>query len=285
MKMAEQLKGWATGDDLHDSNATMTAQYVRLAMFVMVVVLGGAIIWATSRDGGAWEGSISDYFHTPAQLALVGTMVTIGICLMALYSSNALENFLLNAAGIFAPIVGFAATTQSTGAKAPFDFDVPTSDVDQFARASLIAYFAALVLLACLVAVVHPRGTRLKKSGLTMLAVAALAGATWAMWEWDRRKIHVVAAIGFFLPLIVLIFVKAMMRGASARLRTTYISIGLAMVVAAIWYFIDRKTSQWDYATLFVEVTLIVCFAVFWLIEYIRIAPRSHELVAADAAS
>ena len=74
-----------------DTDASMTAQYVRLSLFVLVVILGGAIVAATVRDGGELEGSISDYFHTPARLALVSVMLAIGVGLITLYSSNPIE--------------------------------------------------------------------------------------------------------------------------------------------------------------------------------------------------
>jgi hypothetical protein len=278
VKAMEQAQSWAVENEATDANSALSAQYLRLAMFVLVVVLGVSIVLATTRSGGELEGSISDYFHTPARLALVGTMVSIGICLMVLYSTNPLENFLLNVAGAFAPIVGFAATTQTTMMSAPFDFDVTTADVDALARASLPAYFAALVLLACFVGVVHPEGDRLKKAAMTVVAIIGLAGLTWLMWEHGRRKIHVVAAIGFFLPLIVLIFAKATSGVVGVKLRRTYLAIGVVMVVSALAYWIDRGSGGSRYATLIVEVTLIVCFAVYWLLEYIRIAPRSRAL-------
>jgi ABC-type Fe3+ transport system permease subunit len=110
MKALDKIKATALEDSLWNSDAGMTEQFLRLTMFVLVILLGSAVI-RTSIRASHIESSISDYFHTSARLALVGTMVAIGVCLMVLYSSNALENFLLNVAGAFAPIVGFAAPT------------------------------------------------------------------------------------------------------------------------------------------------------------------------------
>lgn len=261
-----------------DDDATMTAQYVRLSLFIFVVMLGVSIAWATfAHPGGEWESSISDYFHTPARLTLVGTMVAIGVGLMVLYSSNRVENVLLNIAGAFAPVIGFAATTQADGSRRPFDFDVTTDDVDAFATTSLPAYFSALMLLAAFVYVVHPTGTRREKSAMAVGAVLLLALGTWLVWEIWPRKVHVVAAIGFFVPLIILVFATAWSDAVTPRVKRAYLSIGCLMVAAAIWYFVDRSSGRWEYATFFVETVLIGCFGAFWLTEYLRIAARTRE--------
>jgi len=267
-----------------ETDDSMTAQYLRLALFVLVVVLGGAIVLATVREGGEIESSISDYFHTPAQLAVVGVTLSIGVCLMALYSSNPVENFLLNTSGVFVPIVGFAATTQAEGAKAPFDFDVPTAHVDIFAETSVPAYFAALVLLALLVYVVHPVESRWRKAAMTMGAIVVLAVALWGIWSWEPRKVHVVAAIGFFLPLIVLVFATAATKTVPAPIRRIDWVIGSVMVISAVWYFLDRKFWKTEYATLVVETALVACFAVFWLVEYLRVAHRTGQRAAAGTS-
>jgi hypothetical protein len=251
---------------------TMSAQYIRLSMFVLVVVLGVSIAAATLRPGGELEGSISDYFHTPARLVLVATLLAIGVCLMALYSTNRVENFLLNAAGAICPIIGFAATTQDTGSRPPFDFDVSTQDVNTFAEISLPAYFVGLLVLAVLVYVVHPPGTGLWKSALTVALIVGLAVGTWMLWSQAPRKVHSAAAFGFFIPLIVLILAKARDASVGPALRMTYRSIGVLMVAAGLWYWFDRTGGgRWEYATLVVECVLIVCFALFWLLEYLRV--------------
>lgn len=264
-----------------DNSATITAQYIRLSMFVLVVILAGAIVSATLRTGGRLEGSISDYFHTPARFALVAVLVAIGICLMALYSSDPVENFLLNTAGAMSPIIGFAATTQEPGSRKPFDFDVTTGDVDAFATTTLPAYFAGLAVLAVLVFVVHPTSGRLVKSVLTVVLIFGLAIGTLLLWRAEPRKVHAAAAIGFFLPLIILVLIKAFTMSVGSRLRRVYGLLALLMVASGVWYFIDRIGDRhWEYATLVVEVVLIACFAVFWLLEYVRIAPETPELNA-----
>lgn len=265
-----------------EDEATMTAQYVRLSLFVLVVLLGLAIAWATFVEPeGEWEGSISDYFHTPARPALVGTMVAVGIGLMVLYSSNRWENRLLNVAGAFAPIVGLAATTQASGST-PTTFDVPSAHVDALARTTLPAYFAALMLLGGVVYFVHPASTRGQSFRSAVTWIVVLAALVLVVWIVDRRKVHVLAAFGFFVPLIILVIATACT--AVSKYRKRYALIAGLMIAAGLWYGFDRWKLESAHATFFVEAVLIVCFALFWLSEYRRIAPRTQQVLGSGDA-
>ena len=266
-----------------DEAANITAQYIRLSLFVLVVLLGVSIVFASLRDDGVWEGSISDYFHTPARLVLVATLVAIGVLMMALFPPDRQENRLLNIAGAICPIVGLAATTQEPPpddplAYEPVEFDVSSQDIDAFATNSLTAYFAALALLVFFVYRVHPPKRRTANFARTAVGLAILAIVTWITWETDRRKVHSLAAFGFFGPLVVLVFYKASRSDRLPSYKRSYAAIGSLMFLAGVLYAVDRCTLRWDHATFVVEVALIACFAVFWLMEYLHIAPLAREL-------
>jgi len=270
------------------NDASMTAQYVRLVLFVIVVVLAVSILFTINRDDG-FESSISDYFHTPARFAFVSSMFAIGVCLMVLYSSVRLENVLLNIAGALAPIVGFAATTQATGKKPPTGFDVITSQVDTFAEQTLPAYFLALVLFAFCVLRVHTEN-RVRIFLRTFASVCVLAGLTWLCWNehlgWllpGRRSVHTLAAIGFFVPLIALVFLTARSSGRKPPERVTgpykpfYYALSALMFVAGLFLLLDKTVIEleeehdWPYSVFIVEAVLIACFAAFWLAEFLRV--------------
>ncbi len=277
------------------NDASMTAQYVRLVLFVIVVVLAVSVLSTATRNGG-FEGSLSDYFHTPARFAFVASMFAIGICLMVLYSSVWLENLLLNIAGALAPIVGFAATTQATGRKPPTDFDVPTAQVDIFANQTLLGYFIALGLFASLILRVHTEN-RLRKFLRTFAGVVLLAGLTWLCWNEHlgsllpgRRSVHTAAAIGFFVPLIALVFLTVASVGRRPPDRVTglyrplYFAIGILMTLAGLFLLLDKmffkldEMKDWPYSVLIVESVLVACFAAFWLAEYLRVQKLVTDL-------
>ena len=66
-----------------------------------------------------------------------------------------------------------------------------------------------------------------------MAAIVVLALALWGVWSWDPRKVHVVAAIGFFLPLIVLVFATAAHQDGARPISPVYWVVGSVMVLSA----------------------------------------------------
>ena len=72
-----------------------------------VLGLAVAVVHEVLRvvDGNCWQTSLSGYYHTPVQNLLVGALVAIGVCLVALKGNTDAEDVLLNSAGICAPFV------------------------------------------------------------------------------------------------------------------------------------------------------------------------------------
>jgi hypothetical protein len=106
---------------------------------------------------------------------------------------------------------------------------------------------------------------------MTLGAILVFAVATWLMWEHARRKVHTAAAVGLFVPLIILVFATSF--GSVSRVvKFFYRVIGSAMVLAGLLFWYDRINWKSAYATLIVETVLVACFAAFWLVEYLRFA-------------
>ncbi|MEQ1873583.1 MAG: hypothetical protein ABL953_07640 [Ilumatobacteraceae bacterium] len=271
---------------------SITTQYIRMMLIVLVVVLLVATAWVSCTESYL-ETSISDYYHTAARPILVAVMFGVGLCMMALYSKNPWENLLLNVSGAFAPIVGLAATTQEM--KKPLEFDVPTPEVNRLAEIALPAYFAGLFLLGCLVFVVHPKGVMVPrnttrwwhlswwketaksvkgKGWMTLAAIGILAGATWCAWNTDalQRKVHTAAAGSFFVPLIILVLLKGFnaRRKKPGKQSRVYLGIGFTMTGAVLAFVIDRLVTKCKYSVLIIEFTLISLFALYWVIEFYR---------------
>ena len=81
----------------------------------VVVALFAAIIADYFQGPGqCWQGSISTYYYTPVHGFLIGALVTMGVCLYCLKGNIAVEDVLLNLAGMFAPVVALVPTDPPT---------------------------------------------------------------------------------------------------------------------------------------------------------------------------
>ena len=86
-----------------------TWRYLRLAIVVMVVALGASVLYEHARTGTrCWQPSISSYYYTAAQSAVVGALVAIGVCLICLRGNTDWEDILLNVAGACAPVAALS---------------------------------------------------------------------------------------------------------------------------------------------------------------------------------
>ena len=89
-----------------------TYRYLRMGMIGAVVLLGASIIVEHfNAPGHCWQTSISAYYYTPAREVFVGTMVAVGFALIVIKGRGTFEDVALNFAGMMAPLVAFAPTT------------------------------------------------------------------------------------------------------------------------------------------------------------------------------
>jgi NO-binding membrane sensor protein with MHYT domain len=66
--------------------------YVRTAMVGLLLGLGVAVLFQTSRQGWHLLGSVSAYYYTPAQAIFVGALIGLAACMIALKGTNAVES-------------------------------------------------------------------------------------------------------------------------------------------------------------------------------------------------
>jgi hypothetical protein len=99
-------------------DALKTYRYLRIGMIGAVVLLATSILLESSRAQNVvttarWclQDSISAYYYTPVRAILVTSMFIVGFALIAYKGHDTWEDFLLNIAGMFAPIVAVAPTT------------------------------------------------------------------------------------------------------------------------------------------------------------------------------
>src|SRR5437867_185942 len=58
-----------------------------------------------------WQTSISAYYYTPVRAIFVGVLIAVGLSLIVYKGRTSLEDVCLNFAGMFAPVVAIAPTT------------------------------------------------------------------------------------------------------------------------------------------------------------------------------
>ena len=267
------------------SSAVRTYRYLRLAMIAMVVLLFSSVVfeWSAAPDH-CWQSSISAYWHTPVRSVFVGVLVTMGACLIALKGNNKSEDVLLNLAGILAPGVAFIPTPS---------FEAMCSSVpaagDDFsgAIANNMKSLFVVGVVAVITAYVIARRSGAKSSdlqrwdrlGLIVGAAATVGGAVWFFVARDNfvANGHNVAAITMFAAIVAVVWVNARDVKASiderpsiAESRAKYVplyrTIAIAMA-AAIITAVGFGLSGSTHVVIWVEVVLIILFAVFWIAQ------------------
>lgn len=87
--------------------------YFVLRMFIASSAIGlpvALLVWAAIDPDLAMMGSISAFYYTPARSLLVGTLVGIGVALVAYRGYTRVSNLLLNGAGVLVIVVALFPT-------------------------------------------------------------------------------------------------------------------------------------------------------------------------------
>lgn len=282
---------------LRTSNDVLsTYRYLRLAMILLVLLLGASVLWQTfSTDPFCLQRSISAYYFTAARAVFVAGLCAIGACLVVYRGNSDTEDVLLNFSGFLAFVVAFVPTEVDTSCKAA---NVPTAEELSAAVRNNVSVLLLLGGVTVALAVyldrhsgAAGRGSRAtgragsRASGLASLAALAalVAGAVFFVGWPDTfvRNGHNVAAVALFIGILGVVGVNAWgfarrpgdNRGQANRdYANRYAAVAGVMVISAVAIvaagrLVDSFT-QWVF---WLEAALIVEFAVFWAIQ-------THEL-------
>lgn len=278
--------------------AVRTYGYLRLALAGLVLLLFSAVAIEFGSTGfDCLQTSISAYWHTPVRAVFVGVLVTMGICLVALKGNTPGEDVALNFAGMLAPGVAFIPTGDpGTCSSVPITPADAAPAVANNMQALFVLGGSAIVLAFALArrtarrsagpaqgVVGSPRGTRLG------LAVAVLVMAGGAVWFYASRQGfldhgHDAAAIPMFLAIVVAVWLngrdvdRAVTQGTAAPAASRYVPVyrAIATLMLATLGLTVALTfvSQWEHLVLWVEVVLILLFAVFWVVQTVELWDR-----------
>ena len=277
------------------SASVRTYRYLRLSLVGLIVLLLFCV-WMERLTGAEVNrrlGSISAYYYTPARSVFVGALVAVGISLVAIVGRRGFEDSALNIAGMLAPVVAFVPTPRGAGG-APCDPDGRCSVPPEFVSSVVNNVWGLLGLgllgltLGAVTIVRRPETSRGTKLGF--LAAALLWAAFLAWFVWGRTSFLGGAHFGAAVPLFGLITGVAYVNARRAverrdgrpghepsreakSYRAVYgvvagvmaVTFAVAVVLVVIDQFGGGGTpTEW---VLWVEVVLLVAFAVFWVVQ------------------
>ena len=271
---------------LKATDASKTYRYLRIGMLLAVVLLGASIAIERAKVD-CWQTSISAYYYTPVRAIFVGGMIAVGFSLIVIKGRTQWEDIALNVAGMLAPVVAVAPTTDvgACWSVQPSPLPVMNGSPAHWVVTNVDNNFEALLItgalglgIAAVLAIVLNRGpraavARVRTGTVLSLAVTTLALVVgwWLLKSWDAfyTRAHGLAAVLMFVFLIGAVVSKALEhREESTTYFPIYSAVGLLMAIGGIviaWLRIGN-----DHTVLILEAYEIVLFAVFWLVQTVE---------------
>jgi hypothetical protein len=275
-------------------------RYVRIAMVGLLVGLGVAVGFQSWRQDGLLD-SVSAYYYTPAQGMFVGALVGLGACMIALRGTTDLEDVLLNAGGMLAPIVAVVPTSRDDdyetalakcreqGGPLLTGLDCPSVQALYAAtRANVENNMVALLtigglgIVATVLFALRDRRSAGPRPGRTAWIGMAVAGGVYLVTlaafavslDWFVRHAHYIAAVGL-LGCIFLVALANRRRHRAERgtgpPADRYTLVAWAMVIVAV-----IGVPLWlagVFALFWLEIVVALLFAVFWTVQTIEQLP------------
>jgi hypothetical protein len=268
---------------LKEQNVIKTYRYLRIGMIGAVVLLAVSIVIERSKVN-CWQTSISAYYYTPVRAIFVGTMIAVGLVLIVYKGRSTWEDVWLNFAGMLAPVVAVAPTTDvgRCWSVAPNPLPVQNgglanwvvTNIDNNFHALLIAGGIGLcIALITAISVKGPRAPLDKRVRGTSLSLAftalMLLLGWWLIQNWGDfyTRAHGFAAVLMFAFLILAIVAEVV---EHRKKRDTvwfriYTAVAALMILGAI--LIPTTRIFHGHTVFALEAYEIVFFAIYWLVQ------------------
>lgn len=271
-----------------------TYRYLRLSVVALALLLATSLVLEVVRGPGPLLESISAYYYSPARAVLVGSLVAIGLALLAIAGRPGPEDVLLNLAGMLVPVVAFVPTPVAPPFPPPFaggcpaglERCVPPALVDAVENnvAALLVVGAAGLLVAGWMAVASGPLSTATRWGLTTAALVWVAFGAWFLL-WPREAFlagaHYAAAVPFFglIAAVAVLDAVRVRRRRDVRVLTPYqfsgaygaIAVGMVGTIAVTGLVAGAEAwtpfvapAGWVFV---VEAVLLVLFTVFWVLQ------------------
>ena len=257
--------------------ARKTYRYLRIAIVAMVLALILSMIFEW-LDAGDWLQSISAYYFTAVNPIFIGSLIMIGICLIAIRGTTDFEDIVLNLAGIMAPVVALVPTAFPNGDYAGYLFK---PDVDRLINNSTLSLLVAAALAVALAFWLASRFSNQDISraaipvntwiGLVLAAVL-IAVLFMIFLAQGQQAAHNAAAIGMFAGLWM-VATENVVRyvtdddGRRSPEAALYAGIGgslpllgLALTIVGGWHLYTGENSAavWLFITAAVSIALVL---------------------------
>ncbi|MBC7275459.1 hypothetical protein [Nocardioides sp.] len=250
-----------------------TYRYVRFALCCLLAGLAISV-GAETVASGQWQTSISSYYYTPAGPVFTAVLCALGVCLVVLRGYTDAEDTALNLAGLSAPMVGFVPTPE-IGQE--IDKAAIVNNAWSYLAVMAIGWVVVLIFGLRKRSVAGAWPSRWAAIGLGSVAGAWVVGVVWLLIDQDgfASKAHGLAAVFTFTPFALAVVLntdwgvrKIAQEADKARTRfdKTYWALVVAMVVL-LAVGIVLGLAGWDYWLLATEVSLLVCFTIFWILQ------------------
>jgi hypothetical protein len=221
------------------------------------------------------------------QAIFVGTLISIGVCMVALKGNTEPEDILLNVGGMLAPAVALVPTPGEGGCRS---VPVTLSDTPANIANNMSAVFitGALGLVITVGIAIKARGTsdwdRRHIAGIVVAALILVGGIAWFIVNRSgfTTGAHYTAAIALFVCIIGVVLLNAWVMATSAagatdlksvraKIVNRYSVIAGTMVASLLLMGLWKSIFGWDHALLWIEGTLIALFASFWLAQTLEL--------------
>ncbi|HEX5336209.1 MAG TPA: hypothetical protein VFW55_10025 [Propionicimonas sp.] len=271
-----------------------TYRTLRLGMVAGGLLLGTGVIGHIMSAGGQIPPSVSATFYTSIQTIFTGTLILVGLALVAVKGRPGWENTLLDVAGVVIPMVAFVPTPIQDATCVPAGKDCVPLPLVEGVGLNVGAYLIlGLVALGYLWLRRLLEGENEEWDGPTTKGVAALS-TVWlliaATFFLARPQFlqyaHYASAISFFVILGAVVFINASytapvdpaIHKPASWYRGWYRVIAWLMVGFALFgvlVFAVTGTQNYVYTgapspfpvIFWVEVVLLTLFILYWILQ------------------
>ncbi len=270
-----------------NANRLKTYRYLRVGMVLLMVMLAVSIL-VDRVDGpaGQFQTSISDYYYTPVQSVLVGSLVAVGACLIIMRAERDVEDIFLNLAGMFAPLVAFVPIDREGVTDGVLSSASAAAFVDNNVKTLVITGAIAMVVAVAVLARSWPHldatGERVRRI-LGLVVAGGIVLGTWLWYDLAPDSFqgtgdyvaggHFTAAIALFVCMGVVVLCNAL-PPTRTPYREIYLGIVILMVlngIVGVLFAFGVGPFDWRYWLLAVETAGIVLFVIFWLVQTVQL--------------
>ena len=293
--------------------ALRTYAAIRMSMVAVIVGLGLSVALEIRRVDGCVQRSLSAYYYTPVRPVFVGTLIALGVAMIALWGKTPAEDAFLNLAGILAAVVAFVPTLDAnscglpSGMRATALAQVPGRSLDDAlidanapaVHNNFLVLVAVIVIALAGTAVAAvarvgrgttPSGPRRLGYAVTWLGAAVAVVVLLVVYRgaddnasFFNHGLHSWSAVALFAFVVLAVGAAAVKKradsGAPTGCEATYWLLAATMVGSALVIGLTGAAAGADgwygrHSTFLIEAVLIVLLAVFWIVQTID---RRHE--------